>query len=112
MALIKGITVTLYDKVEAGVDSFNKTIWTETPVEVENVLVTPTSATDITTETSLYGKASVYQLCIPKGDSHTWEDRVVEFFGAKWHTFGYSQYWIEENVPLEWNRKISVEKYG
>jgi len=110
--MIKGITVTLYEKVQSGTDEFNKPVWTETPVEVENVLVSPTSADDIATETSLYGKSSVYQMAIPKDDTHVWEDRKVEFFGETWHTFGYSQQGIEDNIPLFWNKKISVQRYG
>ena len=112
MALINGITVTLYDKVQSGVDGFNVPIFTETAVTVDDVLVTPVSADDIVTSVNLYGKQAVYELSIPKGDTHIWEDRTVEFFGHKWKTFGFCREWIEDNLPLRWNKKIKVERYG
>lgn len=112
MALIKGITVTLYEKTLSGVDGFNAPIYTETAVLVENVLITPVSSEDVINDLQLYGKRAVYELSIPKGDDHVWEDRNVEFFGHKWKTFGFCREWIEENVPLNWNKKIKVERYG
>ena len=112
MALIKGITVTLYEKTRSGVDDFNAPVYTETPVQVENVLVTPVSTEDVINDLQLYGKRAVYELSIPKGDAHEWEDRTVEFFGHKWRTFGFCCEWIEENLPLRWNKKIKVERYG
>lgn len=45
-------------------------------------------------EIQLYGKHAVYELCIPKGDSHDREDKTVEFFGQKWRTFGFPLKWI------------------
>lgn len=110
--MIQGIPVVLYDRVQTGADDFGAPIYTETPVTVENVLVTPSNTDDIVSDLQLYGKKSVYELCIPKGDTHVWEDRRVEFFGETWHTFGFSQRYIEENVPLCWNARIKVERYG
>lgn len=112
MAKIKGIPVTLYDRVQTGVDDFNAPIYTETQVTVENVLVCPVSSQDITTDFQLYGKRLEYELCIPKEDTNNWENRIVEFFGAKWKTFGLPMEWIGKNVPLDWNRKVKVERYG
>lgn len=56
MAKIKGITVTLYSKVKIGVDDFNKPIYKEIPIEVENVLISPVTADDIIDNTDLTGK--------------------------------------------------------
>lgn len=112
MGLIKGIPVILYDRVQTGVDAFRAPIYAETPVTVENVLVCPVSTQDITTDFQLYGKRAEYELCIPKEDTHTWEDRVVEFYGAKWRVFGIPLAWIGRNLPLAWNRKVKVERYG
>ena len=53
-----------------------------------------------------------YELCIPKGDAHSWDDVTVEFFGQKWRTYGGVQQYIEELVPLDWNKKVKVERYG
>lgn len=111
-SLIKGITVTLYDRVVCGEDDFKNPMYWEEPVEVENVLVTPAESDDITTDLQLHGKRVVYELSIPKVDTHIWEDRTVEFFGQKWRTFGFCKQYIPENTPLDWNRKIKVERYG
>ena len=41
MGLIKGITIKLYEKTQTGTDGFNRPIYKETPVDIENVLVEP-----------------------------------------------------------------------
>lgn len=110
--MLKGITVLLYEKEQAGVDGFNRPVYTENPVKVENVLVAPASAGDVTGETNLNGKKAVYTLAIPKGDMHEWEDRTVEFFGRKWKTSGPVQEGIEGMIPLGWNKKVTAERYG
>lgn len=111
-SLIKGITVTLYEAVADGEDDFKNPLYREEPVAVANVLVTPAESDDITQDLQIYGKRAVYELSIPKVDTHIWEDRTVEFFGQKWKTFGFCKRYISENVPLDWNRKIKVERYG
>lgn len=111
MGKIKGITVTLYEKVQTGTDGFNKPIYKENPVNIENVLVGEPSTEDITTTTSLYGRKAQYVLAIPKGDMHDWENTTVEFFGEKWQTFGIPTQGIEENIPLKWNKKVWVKQY-
>lgn len=113
MGQIKGIQVTLYAQTDTGeTDPFGKPIVTETAVSVDNVLVTPASTQEILDTINLYGKKAVYTLAIPKGDTNEWEDRRVSFFGEDWRTFGFSTTGIEDNIPLSWNRKISVERYG
>lgn len=112
MAHLKGIPVTLYDRVQIGADEYNAPVYRETPVVVKDVLVCPVRSEDIITDLQIYGKRAVYELCIPKEDLHEWEDRTVEFFGHKWKTFGIPQQWIEENVPGPWNKKVKVERYG
>jgi hypothetical protein len=111
-SMIKGIPVTLYIPTKTGVDPFNAPIYSDNPVTIENVLVAPVTTEDIISNLQLYGKRAVYELCIPKEDSHNWEDKTVEFFGQKWRTFGFPQKWIDENVPLSWNLKVKVERYG
>lgn len=112
MALLTGIPIKLYAKVQTGKDSFNAPVYTETAVEVKNVLVCPVSTEDIVTGQQLYGKRAVYELCIPKEDSHDWENRTVEFYGKKWRTFGIPLEWMDHLVPGDWNRKVKVERYG
>ncbi len=112
MAVIKGISITLYDLVQSGTDEFNAPVYTESPVTVENVLVSPVAAADVVNDVQLYGKRAEYELCIPKGDSHVWENRKVAFFDQTFRTFGYVQEYIEDMVPLSWNKKVKVECYG
>lgn len=112
MAMINGIPVVLYDRTQTGVDAFHHPVYADSPVTVDNVLVCPVAAQDVVDNMELYGKRAEYELCIPKGDTHIWDDRVVEFFGQKWRTFGFVNEYIEDNVPLRWNRKVKVERYG
>lgn len=111
MGRIKGITVVLYEKTKTGVDPIGSPIYKETPVQVENVLVTPTSSDDLVTEMDLYGKHSVYTLAIPKGDTHDWKNKKVEFFGQEFKTFDDPVKGIDALIPLDWNTKVKVERY-
>lgn len=111
MALIKGITVTLFEKVKTGTDKLNHSTFETRPVQVSNVLVAPASASDIPTSTEADRRKVIYQLAIPKSDKHDWNNVDVEFFGSKWHTVGLPIEGIETNIPLEWNKKVTVERY-
>lgn len=107
-----GITVTLFDKQIVGRDKMNAPIYEEIPVEIENVLVAPISSEEVLDTLNLTGKKAVYNLAIPKGDTHTWEDRRVNFFNQDWRVISFPVEGIEELIPLSWNRKVQVEKYG
>ena len=109
--MIKGITVTLYERTKSGSDAFNDAIYTETAVEVSNVLVTPVDSTEVVSSLTLEGKKAVYELCLPKWDTHEWENCRVSFFGKDWIAFGLTREYIEANVPLSWNRKVKVARY-
>lgn len=109
--MIKAITVQLYNVQELGRDEFNVPVRLPVPEDVPGVLVCPSSADAVVTDLQLYGRKSVYQLCIPKGDSHEWEDRLVGFFGKIFRTFGPCAEYIDANVPLKWNKQIRVEHY-
>lgn len=111
MLWIKGIPVTLYEKTQTGEDRFHDPVYAENPVPVENVLVTPADASAVTTELQLSGHHLAYELSIPKGDAHDWENVTVEFFSQKWRTYGGVQQYIEELAPLDWNKKVKVERY-
>ena len=101
MAKIKGITVKLYEKTKAGTDAFG------TPV-YEDVPVSSSSRADTINPD---GKIASYTLAIPKGDTHEWENKKVEFFGRVWRTVGFAYEGIESMIPLDWNRKVQVEAY-
>lgn len=108
---IKGITVTLYQTVKTGSDRFGADIFEEQAAQVEDVLVSPASADDVINSVQLEGKKAVYLLGIPKGDTHEWEDKTIEFFGKKFRSFGPVQEGIEELVPTRWHKKVTVERY-
>lgn len=109
--MIKGMPVKLYERVLSGTDEFDHPVYTETPVIVENVLVAPASTTEILDTLNLTGKKVVYNIAIPKGDSHTWQDCRVDFFGQSWRVIGLPQQGIDENIPGSWNQKWMVERY-
>lgn len=109
---IKGITVKLHTETQTGVDEFNNPVYSETIIDVDNVLVGEPSQDDIINSTELYGKKAVYTLGIPKGDTNDWENKKVEFFGQTFQTFGAVIKGIDEMVPLSWNSKVKVERYG
>lgn len=111
MTRIKGITVTLIDRVEIERDPFGHPVYEEKEIKVNNVLVAPTSSDDIINSMELEGKKAVYVLGIPKGDDHNWENREVEFFDQRFKTFGKVTQGIEGLIPLDWNKKVQVEVY-
>lgn len=112
MAQIVGIDVILHQKTQTGVNSFNEPVFTDELITVSNVLVAPTTSDDVVDENSLVGKREVYTLAIPKGDNHDWENVTVEFWGNTYKSFGYPSQGIEENIPLSWNKKVTVERIG
>ena len=109
---MKGITVTLYDRTSDSVDALNHPVYTETAVPVDNVLVAPMSDTEVLEVYNLTGRKAVYQMGIPKGDTHDWSaGKRVEFFGESWRIIGMPQEGIETLIPLSWNKKVRVERY-
>jgi len=111
--IIKGITVILHDRIESGRDAFNAPIYTETETPVNNVLVSPMSSTEVLETLELTGARAVYQLGIPKGDAHEWTTgKKVTFFGEDWRIIALPTQGIESMIPLDWNMKVQVERYG
>ena len=110
--MLKGIDITLYEKTQSGTDEADAPVYTETPVTVHNVLVGEPSAEEITTELQLTGRRLAYTLAIPKGDAHDWNDVQVEFFGQQFRVYAPPTEYIEVLTPLDWNRKVKVERYG
>lgn len=112
MGKIRGITVTLYDKQKTGTDGFGNAIYTDVPIEVDNVLVGEPTTEDIIDTLNLTGKHLAYTLGIPKGDTHTWTDRKVGFFNQIFKVIGAPTQGINDLIPLDWNMKVKVERYG
>ena len=109
--MLKGMTVRLFEKKKVGMDGFNHPIFEETPVDIDNVLVSPETTEGIPTEQDLRGKKETYLLGIPKGDTHDWIDSRVEFFGRSFETVGVPKEGIESLIPLDWNKTVRVERY-
>jgi len=107
---MRGVTVTLFEKTQTGVDGLNNPVYSVSPVQVENVLVGEPTTDDITSSISLYGKQLRYMLGLPKGDAHVWTGTEVEIFGEKFRTFGDVIQGIEANVPTPWHKKVRVER--
>ena len=108
-----GITVTLYEQIQSGIDPLNHPVYTEQPQPVENVLVAPLSETEVLETYNLTGRRAEYQLGIPKGDAHEWKSgSKVSFFGKDWRIIGFPTEGIEKLIPLSWNKKVRVERYG
>lgn len=118
MARIRGITVYLYEETITGYDSLGNPIKDTEATQVENVLVGEPSSDEITSSVSLYGKKISYMLGIPKGDSHDWVNKKVEWTDAYGQshmctTFGVPITGIEANLPqsLPWHKKVRCEAY-
>lgn len=108
---IKGIPVKLSVKTQTGIDDFNRPTYEVSQEVVENVLVGEPSAEDVVNEINLSGKRIAYVLAIPKGDTHIWENTEVEFWGMTFKTVGIPTQGIDDNIPLQWNKKVKVERY-
>ena len=109
--MLQGITITLYNRTQTGTDAFNRPIYEDVQTTVDNVLIGEPNTEDIVNEMNLSGKRLAYTLAIPKGDNHEWKDAVVEFFGERFRTFGAPTQGIEDMIPLQWNKKVKVERY-
>ena len=109
---MRGITVTLYDRVEIGRDALNHPTYDEVPITIDNVLVVPSSSIAMPDATSLDGRLGDYTLAVPKGDDHDWSaGKRIEFFGKPWRIIKMPEEGIEWLIPLAWNKKVYVETY-
>lgn len=109
--MIRGMTINLLTKQQISTDAFNQPVYAYTIEEVDDVLVAQPSPEEVADELNVSGKRIEFLLGIPKGDTHDWEDQIVEFFGHKFMTFGIPAQGIEENVPTRWHKKVKCERY-
>lgn len=113
--MIKGISITLIKKVQTGTNALNQPIYEAKEIVVDNVLVGEPTTDEIANTLSLYGKQVHYRLAIPKGDTNEWTNTEVilpEPFKGKYKTIGYPTAGIDSNIPLLWNKKVMIERYG
>ena len=108
--MIKGVTVVLHERTQSGTDPIGSPIYTTKDTEVADVLWSPSTVDDLIDQTRLEGTRELYTLCIPKGDTNTWLENTVTFNGKTFHCYAESEF-IEENLPLRWNKKVLVERY-
>lgn len=106
-----GTSILLYSKQKTGEDEFGRPIYTETAETIENVLIGEPTGEEVIDTLNLTGKHLAYTLAIPKGDTHTWKDCKVEFFGETFRVIGAPTQGIEHLIPLCWNKKVKVERY-
>ena len=111
MAKIHGIPITIIDKQVVSTDPFGSPVVKDVEILVDNVLVTPATTEDVTNQMSLTGKKISYTIGIPKWDMHDWENKEVRFFNQRWRVFGIPLEGIEDLIPLDWNKKVMVERY-
>ena len=111
MAKIHGIQITLIDKQVVSVDPFGSPVVKDVEITIDNVIVAPATTEDVTSQMSVRGKKISYTIGIPKGDTHDWENKEVRFFGKRWKTVGIPLEGIESMIPLDWNKKVMVERY-
>ena len=115
MGRITGRTITLYNKVKVGTDSFNRPVYEDVPEEVENVLIGEPASQEIIDTLNTTGKRVAFVLGIPKGDTHVWTDRMVDlpsdFPPGKYRVIGRPVGGQEELIPLSWNKKVQVEYF-
>lgn len=110
MTIIHGITVKLSVTEQIGTDGFNRPVYQEGYIDVENVLVQPMSDEEVLDTLNLTGKKAKYKLGIPKGDTHDWSTgKTVRFFEEEWRIIGKPLQGIEALIPLDWNKQVKVE---
>lgn len=107
----KAVSVVLTEYEKTGVDAFNRDILTPTTTTVDKVLIGEPSSDDVINEMNLSGHKIAYTLAIPKTDTHSWIDADVTFFGETFRTIGVPTQGIDALIPLEWNKKVKVERY-
>lgn len=97
--LIKGTDIFLYQ---------GSTIKT-----VENVLIGEPTTSESESAAVPTGTIQEYTLAIPKGNTDDWTNRIVRvpfYPNVSFRTVGYPLEGIEENIPLDWNKKVKIRR--
>ena len=110
MGKIKGESVVLHARTIDEYDPLGNPIYKNQDITVNNVLWNVSSVDDLIDKTRLEGTKELYTLAIPKGDTNTWLENTVTFNGKTYHCYAESE-GMESLIPLEWNKKVLVERY-
>lgn len=117
MPKLKGISITIEVKTQTGTDPLGAPVFSSRWETVENVLVGQPDPEEVKQALDIQGKKVIYKLAIPKGDEHDWENTRVMLpepysFAGTYMTVGFPISGIDELVPLSWNQKVLLERYG
>lgn len=113
--MLTGITIDLVTRSQTGSDPFGAPVYTETLEQVENVLVGEPTSQEKAETFDLTGRRVQYILGIPKTDTHNWEDVEVVLpapFSGRYRSIGIPVSGVPELIPLTWNTKVMVERFG
>lgn len=109
MVWIRGEQVTLHQRIEGTErDAFGHPVITYSDVVVNNVLIAPVSVSEMTDSVDLETMSDTYTLGIPKGDANEWKHGKVTFWGKTFEVIGGVSEGMENLIPLEWNKKVTV----
>lgn len=104
-----GETVEVETTVQAGKDSFGNAIYESKFVPVENVLVAPSSTTNVIDTTRPNGANVVYQLYFPKGFDLPLMNKKIKVRNEVFRVIGDPKPYPVENTPTPWFMEVEVE---
>ena len=108
-------SVGLYVKQQSGTDEFGRPVYTETletvPGCVVGTFAQANAAQDISNEMNLSGHRIVWQIFIPKGDTHTWENADVCIRGQRFRVTGVPVQAFVDMPHIPCDKLVSVEAY-
>lgn len=111
MGRIIGESISVKVNTQTDTDSFGMPVYTESWLTIDNVLVCEPSSSDIENALTEYGARIKYTICLPKGDDNDWHDtEVILPNRGVFHTVGDVIEYTEDNLPLDWNRKVHLEQ--
>ena len=107
--MIVGESVTVLSRQKTGVDALNSPVygWVSEG-DVENVLVAPGSAADVTGSIRPDGVEVVFTLHWPRTDSRSLKGKRVTVRGANYSVVGDPQSYTGANTPGLWDRPVEV----
>ena len=110
MGKIKGVDVVLHVRTQTDPDPLGNPVYITEDVTVHNVLWNVSTADDLIDKNRLEGTQELYTLSVPKGDANVWLENTVTFNGKTFHCYAESE-GMSELTPLEWCKKVFVERY-